>query len=331
MNSNVTIILTIFGRDEYTHRWLAFLNDDYLGSQIIIADGNESPKQVEHEVKSFPNLNIKHIWIKKDAGVQDFLVKLQKSINAAEGQYIIFADNDDFIDERTLIGNAKYLSKNQLSFAICESYRFKKYKAGIEFRKLDKMPIPHDLSDFEKVIKSVKVFPSDYIYYGIMGKELIASVFQTMTKYRLNYWIFMEFAITCVLSSHIKQKTLMKPFLFRDATNGGHASTLVDKEAFIDLVFEENFHSAFKSLINTVCDALKISDLHHKTQFETAMKNEINHRIMRRFISKHNMLPKVVIKFLGLVHLFQQRKLKFRSKTVVGNMRRVNKFLLAFK
>ena len=61
MNSKLSIILTLYGRDEYNIRWLKFINEGYQGSQIIIANGNETPESVDRLIREYPDLDIEHL------------------------------------------------------------------------------------------------------------------------------------------------------------------------------------------------------------------------------------------------------------------------------
>ena len=167
MNSKLSIILTLYGRDEYNTRWLNFINEGYQGSQIIIANGNETPESVDRLIREYPDLDIEHLWFKKDSGVSDFVRKISNALSHAKGDYVIFADNDDLIIENMVLKNIEVMTAQNLLIAICKSYRFDYTNSKLNLTYLNQMPYKNSDKGIKRIEKSIKNFPSDYIYYGI--------------------------------------------------------------------------------------------------------------------------------------------------------------------
>ena len=147
-----------------------------------------------------------------------------------------------------------------------------------------------------------------------------------MCDYDLVYWINMEFAITAIGSTEFRQKNLMQPFLFRDAETASHAKSIVDKEAFGNIIFEKSFHNGFLSLCEVIGKVLALT-AHENSKFREIMKKEINQRIARRYFSRNTLVPPFVLQLLRKLDLIMRKK---RKRTVIKHdhsIRRVSQFL----
>lgn len=326
MTSKLSIILTLYGRDEYNSRWLDFIREGYQGSQVIIADGNEFPDTVDRLIENYPDLDIQHIWLKKDTGVSDFLKKINNALSHAKGEYIIFADNDDLIIENVVLKNIKAMAAQDLSIAICKSYRFKYVKSKLNLLLLNQMPYNNSDKGMKRIEKSIVNFPSDYIYYGIYEKTYLQKVMNNMTKFDLVYWINMEFAITTIGSHQIAQKHLMEPFLFRDAGTYGNAKSLVDKEAFANIVFDEKFPRGFNSLCDFMKSELELGD-QDTEKLKNILKQEIVKRIARRYLKQIKRMPTFIVNTLIMIDLVLRGKRKTNVKSDDHAINRVEQFL----
>ena len=329
MNSKLSIILTIYGRNEYTHRWCAFLSQNYCGSQIIIADGNSSPQPTKKIIENFKNLNITHLWIKEDNGVDDFIFKIKNALSHSKGDYVVFADNDDLLNEKIILKNIDRMVQHHFQIGLCESYRFVHNKKRTVAYKLQNHPFANCMDATSRLKASIMAFPSDYIYYAIFRKDVLNNCFNSMVHRRLNYWIFMEFAITCIFATKVSQKKLLEAFLFRDAGTFGTAKSLVDKEAFANLIFDENFYQSYCNLCQIVGEQAELDEVGIK-KLRVYLENEIRQRIFRRYITQKNYLPRYLIKILSYIYLLLHKK----NKNAVGSrnqdLRSIDNFLKSY-
>ena len=326
MNSKLSIILTLYGRDEYNIRWLKFINEGYQGSQIIIANGNETPESVDRLIREYPDLDIEHLWLKKDTGVSDFVRKISNALSHAKGDYVIFADNDDLIIENMVLKNIEVMTAQNLLIAICKSYRFDYTNSKLHLTFLNQMPYKNSDKGIKRIEKSIKNFPSDYIYYGIFEKSYLQKVIGNMSNFYLVYWINMEFAITTIGSQQVVQKQLMDPFLFRDASTFGTAKSLIDKEAFANLVFDEKFVGGFNSLCTVIESELELKS-EEVVRLKNILKQEIVKRIARRYYKQLKIIPPFILNILITVDLIIRGKRKTKVKRHDQAINRVEQFL----
>lgn len=97
-SKQLTITLTIKGREEFTHRWMEYMNAMHCPYKILIADGGDS-LEIEAYLRNFtnyPNLDYEYIRYPFDAKLDDFYHKLEDVISRVKTEYILQADNDDF-------------------------------------------------------------------------------------------------------------------------------------------------------------------------------------------------------------------------------------------
>lgn len=95
----VTVILTLFGRHEFTPRWLGHARSELRGAQVLVADGShdELPAESRQAMDlAIQDLGIEYIRYPADREISDYQRKLGDAIGRARTPYVMLADNDDF-------------------------------------------------------------------------------------------------------------------------------------------------------------------------------------------------------------------------------------------
>jgi glycosyltransferase domain-containing protein len=97
-DKNLTIILTLRGRHLHTLRWLYHANINRIPYHIIIADGDVTPTidRLLSDPSTFPNLSYEY-HRHNDLSLSDFYDKLLITVNRVKTEYVMMADNDDFL------------------------------------------------------------------------------------------------------------------------------------------------------------------------------------------------------------------------------------------
>jgi len=113
MDERLTIILALKGRHQFTERWLNFANKNLNKFKILIADGSNKDDYYTLDKKKFPNLDILQKKFPPNLEIKDFIEKLYTSSQATASKYILYADNDDFLNENELINNLNFLDENK--------------------------------------------------------------------------------------------------------------------------------------------------------------------------------------------------------------------------
>jgi glycosyltransferase domain-containing protein len=113
VDERLTIILALKGRHQFTERWLNFANKNLNKFKIFIADGSDIGCNYNLDSKKFPNLDLQQKIFSPDLEISDFIKKLNISSQTVSSRYILYADNDDFLNENELINSLNFLDINK--------------------------------------------------------------------------------------------------------------------------------------------------------------------------------------------------------------------------
>lgn len=97
--SKVTVVLTLFGRHEFTPRWMAHASRELRGATVLVADGSHDdlPDECHAAIQRARNgLAVEYIRYPADRSVADYQRKLGDVIGRSRTPYVLLADNDDF-------------------------------------------------------------------------------------------------------------------------------------------------------------------------------------------------------------------------------------------
>jgi glycosyltransferase domain-containing protein len=99
MLNKLTIVLTLRHREDFTLRWMDYMNTIQCGYKILIADGGDDESLQNHleNYKNYPNINYDYIKYPYDRSLIDYYKKLCDITDKVKTPYIMYADNDDFI------------------------------------------------------------------------------------------------------------------------------------------------------------------------------------------------------------------------------------------
>ena len=99
MINKLTIVLTVKHREEFTLRWMDYMNTIKCGCKILIADGGDDESLQNHleNYRNYPNINYDYIKYPYDRSLIDYYKKLCDITDKVKTPYIMYADNDDFI------------------------------------------------------------------------------------------------------------------------------------------------------------------------------------------------------------------------------------------
>lgn len=187
---NLTFILTLKGRKNFTERWLNYMNEFNFFCPIIIADGDKDSKIDEFIKKSnFGNLNITYLKF-NDQALSDYYFKLQQSLDKVQTKYVMMCDNDDFVLKSGIIDILSFLKKEK-------SY----ISAGsgiINFYIDQKSNVPYG-----------KNFYLDSIYKCHRNQEPINTfnnqIFETFKNFQPNYYNIFEISALKTVIEEIKE------------------------------------------------------------------------------------------------------------------------------
>jgi len=112
-NFDVTILLTIFNRLDYTNKWLDYAEQSNVPFKIFISDGgNIKSIKTKLNLKK-RKLDITYKKFKYYKNYNYFFEKYYQSVKKIKSNYIFIAEDDDYIFSNSIIKSAKFLDDNK--------------------------------------------------------------------------------------------------------------------------------------------------------------------------------------------------------------------------
>jgi glycosyltransferase domain-containing protein len=112
-NFNVTILLTIYNRVNYTNKWLDFVEQGKIPFKIFISDGGNIVNIKKKLRLKKRKLNITYKKFKYYKNYNHFYQKFYESVKKIDTKYIFIADDDDYVFSNSIIKSARFLDKNK--------------------------------------------------------------------------------------------------------------------------------------------------------------------------------------------------------------------------
>ena len=119
--TDLTILLPLKGRHLHTLRFLWHANMSRLPYCFLIADGQVHPaiaRMLAAPRDTFPNLNIEYVRYADDVCYGDYFRKLADATSHVRTQYVMQADNDDFLVRSGIDRCMTFLDANR-DYACC--------------------------------------------------------------------------------------------------------------------------------------------------------------------------------------------------------------------
>lgn len=120
-NIKVSVIIPVYNTELYLERCLnSIINQSFKNIELIIVNDNSTDNS-PNIIKSFMQKydNIKYIDNKENKGVSNCR---NEAIKISEGEYILFVDSDDYLDENMIETMYNEATTNDLDIAICGYY-----------------------------------------------------------------------------------------------------------------------------------------------------------------------------------------------------------------
>jgi glycosyltransferase domain-containing protein len=283
-NSDITILLTIFNRIDYTNKWLDYAELSTFPFKIFISDGgNIKNIKKKLDIKN-RKLDITYKKFKYYKNYNYFFEKYYQSVKKIKSKYIFIAEDDDYIFSNSIIKSAKFLDKNKqfscakginclgelirnndkiLALSLrCDSN--KKYKSIssnssdirlIEYYKKKYLTIYNALHRKESLLKTFKILNSRS-FFNLLVTELIfcLSVIYNGKVAKINHIDYIKMDNTNFSSSRNFQ--LMRPFSVISKREEFHVeNNLIFKSIKF---YNEKLKSIFISLHNQFIERNKV-------------------------------------------------------------------------
>lgn len=258
----LTVVLTLKGRDEFTYRWMEYMNEMHCPYKILIADGGDNLEIEEHlrDYNNYPNLDYEYIRYPFDASLIIYLKKLENVISRVKTEFILLADNDDFYLLDRVPGLIAFLDENadyvaargqlvnfelfnsiwDLGYNQPRAYRY--YASVVNSPSIDS---DCPLTRIKKLCQGM----SDYDYYSNWYSVTKTSVMQKMRENLTTLPIkdinVLEILSHVMLMNAGKLKVMPAPFYFRQSNTSECGDMLVSGNEFLERCISSNAFSEF--------------------------------------------------------------------------------------
>jgi len=218
-NTDLTIILVLKGRDDFTFRWFEYAKKINFPYKIIVADGgdNSDLENKLSEKEYYMYVNYKYIKYPFDKTYKIYYSKILKSLLKVETPYVLLASNDDFYFLDAIVKSLDFLKKNSdyvsargeiWDFSVFPNSFFKDkspiYGNIFGISKLYHHPTVMGNNAMERVIDFTK--KSNSMWHDIVKTEHLKEAYEDLVKSNIYDFALYETTINYSLATKGKIK-----------------------------------------------------------------------------------------------------------------------------
>ena len=176
-----TLLITLKDEEELTKRLIKYLNYQNLKINILIADGSINKQQ-----KLFYSLKhkYKYFYFGEDKNHRKYYLKIHMALKKIKSDYVLFCDQDDFINFECLKKKENFLSKNSIfSAAKGLMYNFQNNKEKI---LLTERSYPKEVINNKSTFKRLRNNFHFRSYYCLHRTKNLKKFYNLVVKNKLN-------------------------------------------------------------------------------------------------------------------------------------------------
>jgi glycosyltransferase domain-containing protein len=192
MKKDITFILTLKDRFEYTENW--FKNNHFPSYNYLIADGSIGNKnELFFSKRNFSN--IKYFNFGPDINVSKYLNKIYNSIRSADTKYVMLCDNDDYINEIGINECINVLDKES-EFSCAGGTIFSVFEGSD--KKHFNLPIPflknRDLHNIDQKFRAFEITRNEYKYlwYSVYRRDQLEKIWEKIISLKIEDLLLVE-------------------------------------------------------------------------------------------------------------------------------------------
>jgi len=309
-NKNITIILPLKDRVEFTNRWMSYANYISLPFKIFIADGGKDI-EIEKKLKNsrnYPNLYYKYFKYPYDNSYSRYFNKLSNIIEKVSTPFVMLVDNDDFVVPLGIIKSINFLEKNpdyiscrgRIDGILIKPSSNKKDKEKYEFRYPSEESVKLNQ---RRALNRLKVHLSNYspTFYDVHRTVKINESFSKLKEMDLSDLHLAELATSCISVTQGKIKRNNYPFLVRQMNPPGSSAAEENKKGnFFDRMFSKTWSDDYNTLrieiSNRLSEADNIPKSESPTLFDNYFKSLIFPEIIKNLSKSIPRIPSFLMK-----------------------------------
>jgi len=340
MNSDLTIILTLKGRFNYTRRWLDWAISRNCPFKILIADGGLDDSVQQYLSTLEPNnLNLEYVRYPPDLSLKEWFAKISDVTQRVETKYAILADNDDFLFFDRLALATEEMENNGgtrlytapyycMNFDITGSKNIDidalvKPTKGIYFKKssIANFSRYNDKSLINRFEHVLNHLPSAFFWYGIHLSSELHKTHSTILKGGVSLAMIQEWYLSyrAVIKDSICYDEHSLPYLVRQEQTSEAGSVLAKTEAPHRIFLNSSWSDDLDFMIRTLySDAVDEGLTMPFTEFELFFKKHFENYFLTG--SRFAYLSLINNKYIKVV------KYVYRAITYLRSRVSINKY-----
>ena len=106
----LTIILPLYGRENFTNLFLSYLNYIKCPFKVLIADGGEKDLSNVINKNNFPNVKMTYVKYPYDKDIKSYMKKMKYIYTLVDTPLTVMMDNDDLFCLNGLYEGIEFLS-----------------------------------------------------------------------------------------------------------------------------------------------------------------------------------------------------------------------------
>lgn len=214
VEKKITILLVIKDRLEFSIRWLEYANQIKIPFDIFIADGsscNNFSKELDKSV--FNDIKFRYRYFGFDDSPKTYYRKILSALKMISTDYIMLADDDDFLIPSSIISSANFLDSNPdyVSSGAYQAGIFPKNNQMYHLKDYSLKTSPYLNHSFEskdgldRLVDCFKDYRS--IFYDLYRRDTILKAYKDLCNSRVDDLFLHEFilAASCLVQGKLKK------------------------------------------------------------------------------------------------------------------------------
>jgi glycosyltransferase domain-containing protein len=329
---NITVLLTIFNRLNFSKKWLDYAEQQNLPFKIFISDGG-SIKNIKTKLNlDSRKLDIQYKKFKFYKNYKKIYEKYFYAIKNIKTKYVLIAEDDDYINIEGFIKSAKFLDKNKSYYCIkgvnclgelifnnnkCLSLSLRNENCENSDISLKKKNSEDRLISFYKN-KNISIFN------GLFKTNAIKDAFEILGKRDFYNLYITELILNLAIINigKVKRENYID-YVKMDNTQFSSSRNFINIRPFSKIIKSQKFDEENNLIFNYLRFSSPKKSAFFKKLYESNLTRDSNIRLKEEKIynSFTRMIRDLVKKFLvnlNIYYLIKNFYLYFKSKTVIS-------------
>ena len=295
VNKDLTIVLVIKDRPQFTFRWMAYANSIHFPFKVLVADGGKDLSVTDKLLNSgdYPNLDYEYIRYPYDETYTEFYVKVADALSRVETEFVALGDDDDFFIVQGLLSSIEFLKWNP-EYSACRGRvapmriipdENSAYGNDVRFYMCSNVPSIESLIATERV--SNHFSPYDITHYDVHRTEDITEFYIKLRDLDLKDIILAELLTSCLAVARGKVKRESYLYMLRqyNPKNSSNMEEIRKKGDLFDRMLLETWSGDFNGFVDAVAIEVAKNDGLELDEAKVAVKDSYRKHVASSIIS----------------------------------------------